>query len=234
MEKVYRNTAVFIVLIIIAVQWGFYIPYTSKFPIFTDKTNMIHIHGALVMAWLCLLVLQPLLIATGRAQLHRTIGKVSYVLGPLVIITLFLIGRSSFNRSFGSFPEKEMLATMVLDVRGFLSFALFWALAMINRKNSSSHMRYMIATGILAIGPGLGRGLMFQLGVGFHEALTITDILEIAFPAIFLAYDIYKGRDYRPWLIVLIVMVVGALLWQFKYTPAWQAFARTYANLFYS
>lgn len=233
MEKVYRNTAIFIALIILGVQWGFYIPYTSQFPKFKNATNIIHIHGALLMTWMVLLVVQPLLIATGRAALHRTIGKVSYVLGPLVIIMLFLVGRGGFLRGLGQAPEKELYAVMVLDIRGFLSFALFWALAMINRKNSSSHMRYMIATGMLAIGPGLGRGLIFQLGLGFHEALTITDILEVAFPAMFLAYDIYKRRDYRPWLVVLVVMLVGALLWQFKYSAPWQAFAAKYAELFY-
>lgn len=233
MEKVYRNTAVLIVLIIIGVQWGFYQNYSSQFPQFRNKTSIIHIHGALLMAWLVLLVVQPLLIATGRASLHRAIGKISYVLGPLIIIMLFLVGRGGFLRALGEEQEKELYATMVLDVRGFLSFAFFWALAMINRKDSGSHMRYMIATGILAIGPGVGRGLMTQLGVSFHNALTITDIVEIAIPAICLGYDIYKKKNYKPWLTILFVMVIGAFLWQVKYSEAWQTFAAKYAALFY-
>ena len=104
MDKAFRNTSIFIVLIIIGVQWGFYHPYTSQFPKFVDKTNIIHIHGILLMSWLCLLVIQPFLISTGRTQLHRTIGKSSYVLGPLIILTIFLIGRSSFNRHMGEVP----------------------------------------------------------------------------------------------------------------------------------
>jgi hypothetical protein len=122
---------------------------------------------------------------------------------------------------------------MVLDVRGFLTFALFWALAMINRKDSSSHMRYMIATGILAIGPGVGRGLITQLGVSFHNAITITDAIEVIIPAVCLGYDIYRKKNYKPWLIILVVMVIGALLWQFKYSAPWQSFATKYAALFY-
>ncbi|HLO79359.1 MAG TPA: hypothetical protein VK166_00285 [Chitinophagaceae bacterium] len=233
MEKVYRNTAIFIVIIILGVQWGFYQTYTSQFPQFKNKTNLIHIHGALLMCWMLLLVVQPMLIATGRASLHRAIGKISYVLGPLVIIMLFLIGRGGYLRSVGNFPEQENLATMVLDIRGFLSFALFWALAMINRKNSSSHMRYMIATGILAIGPGVGRGLITQLGINFHDAITITDLIEVAIPAICLGYDIYKKKNYKPWLTILVVLAIGGLLWQVKYSEGWQAFAAKYAALFY-
>jgi hypothetical protein len=233
MEKMYRNTAIFIVIIIIGVQWGFYLSYSSQFPNFKDKTNIIHIHGALLMVWLGLLVVQPLLIAYGKAHIHRAIGKLSYVLGPLIIITLFLIGRSSFLRHSANAPEREMLATMVLDIRGLFSFAIFWALAMINRKDSSSHMRFMIGTGILAIGPGVGRGLIGNLGLSFHDSLTVTDIVEILIPAICMAYDIYKKKNYKPWLTMLVILVAGALLWQIKYADIWQAFARKYANLFY-
>jgi len=232
MQKVYRNTAIFIILIMIGVQWGFYRTYTSQFPNFIDKTTTIHIHGALLMAWLILLIVQPLLIKTGRAQLHRTIGKVSYVLGPLIIISLFLIGKGAHSRIAGIVPEQEILATMVLDIRGLLSFAIFWALAMFYRKDPSSHMRYMIATGILAIGPGVGRGLISS-GVEFPTALTITDVLDLAIVGTLLGFDIYKKKNYKPFLVVFIVFLVGALLWQVRDSAAWQSFARSYAAMFY-
>ena len=169
MQKVYRNTAIFIVLILLGVQWGFYQSYTSQFPNFINKTATIHVHGIFLMMWMGLLIVQPLLISTGRAKLHRTIGKVSYVLGPLIIVTMFLVGKGSYGRGIGLIPEKENLAFMVLDIRGFLTFAIFWALAMFYRKIPASHMRYMIATGIIAIGPGVGRGLINSFGIDVWE-----------------------------------------------------------------
>ena len=96
MQKVYRNTAIFIILILLGVQWGFYQTYTSQFPNFIDKTATIHVHGIFLMMWMVLLIVQPLLISTGRAKLHRIIGKVSYVLGPLIIVTMFLVGKGSY------------------------------------------------------------------------------------------------------------------------------------------
>ena len=233
MQKVYRNTAIFIILILIGVQWGFYQSYTSEFPNFKNKTITIHVHGALLMTWLILLIVQPLLINTGRAKLHRTIGKVSYVLGPLIIISLFLIGKGGYWRAAGNAPEKEILGVMVLDIRGFLSFAIFWALAMFYRKDPASHMRYMIATGILAIGPGVGRGLIHSFGIEFPTSLTITDVLDLAIVGTLLGFDIYRKKNYKPFLVVFIVFLIGAILWQLRDSAAWQSFARSYAAMFY-
>ena len=233
MQKVYRNTAIFIIFILIGIQWGFYKTYTSEFPNFINKTVTIHVHGIFLMMWMILLIVQPMLISTGRAKLHRTIGKISYVLGPLIIISMFMVGKGGYARGIGVMPEKEILSIMVLDIRGFLSFALFWSLAMLYRKDSAAHMRYMIATGILAIGPGVGRGLITWFGVGFHEALTITDVLDLAIVGFLLGYDIVKKKNYKPFLVVFMALLIGSILWQVKYSAAWQAFAKTYASWFY-
>ena len=233
MLNVYRNTAIFIILIMIGIQWGFYYTYTSEFPNFKNKTNIMHIHGALLMTWMILLIVQPLLINYGKRQLHRTIGKVSWVLGPLIIISLFLIGRSGYHRGIGVFPEKENLEFIVLDMRGFLSFAIFWALAMFYRKDSAVHMRYMIATGILAIGPGIGRGLAAAFGLDLGLSLTITDVVDLAIVGVLLGYDIYKKKNFKPFLFVFIIILIGSILWQLRATNAWQSFAKWYAAMFY-
>ena len=233
MLKIYRNTSIFIIIVIIGVQWGFYKNYTSEFPNFVDKTSIIHIHGALLMSWMVLLIVQPLLIQTGRIQLHRTIGKVSYVLVPLIIIFLFLVGRGSYLRSLGKDPEHDLFAFIVLDLRGLISFAIFWALAMIYRKDAASHMRYMIATGILAIGPGVGRGLNNSFGIHLGTALTITDLISLSIVGVLLGYDIYKKKNYKPFLVVFSVLFIGAFLWQVRDSNAWQLFAKNYAALFY-
>lgn len=233
MLKTYRNISLFIILIIIGVQWGFYKNYTSQFPNFIDKTNVIHVHGALWMSWLVLLVIQPFLIETGRIRLHRTIGKVSYVLGPLIILFLFLAGKESYWRIMKNFSEHEALVFIALDSRGLISFTIFWALAMLYRKDFTSHMRYMISTGILAIGPGVGRGLVNSFGLDFGTAFTIIDSINLAIVGFLLGYDIYKKKNYKPFLIVFIILSIGAFLWQIRNSDTWQSLANTYASMFY-
>lgn len=233
MQQAYRNTAIFIFLVLIGVQWGFYQSYTSHFPVFKNATTLIHIHGALLITWMLLLIAQPLLIHYGKAHLHRTIGKVSWVLGPLIIVSLFLIGRGGYWRGVGNIPEKENLTFIVLDMRGFLSFAIFWSLAMITRKFPDSHMRYMIATGILAIGPGVSRGLGFNFGLDIGTAMTITDVLDLVIVGVLLSVDLYRKKNYKPFLIVFLVLLIGSALWQLRYTDGLQSFAKYYAQLFY-
>lgn len=233
MQNVYRNTAIFIFIILIGVQWGFYQSYTSQFPHFKNATTLIHIHGALLMTWMLLLIAQPLLIHTGKAYLHRRIGKVSYVLGPLIIISLFLMGRAGYWRGLGTAPEPVMLNFIVLDMRGLLSFAIFWSLAMIHRKNSNTHMRYMIATGILAIGPGMARGLIHSFGMDIWTSMTIIDLLELVIVSFLLGFDLYKKKNYKPFLTVFVIILIGAVLWQIRDSDLWQTFAKNYANLFY-
>jgi hypothetical protein len=234
MQKVYRNTAIFIFLILIGVQWGFYQSYTSQFPHFKNATILVHIHGALLMTWMLLLIAQPLLIHYGKPQLHRTIGKISWVLGPLIIISLFLIGRGGYLRGVEqNIPEHMNRTFIVLDMRGFLSFATFWALAMINRKAPDTHMRYMIATGILAIGPGVSRGLGSSFGLTLGDAMTITDVLDLVIVAVLLGVDVYRKKNYKPFLTVFLVLLIGSVLWQIRDTALWQTIAKNYAEMFY-
>ena len=232
--SVYRNTSIFIIIVLICIQWGFYQSYTSQFPNFKDATPIIHIHGALLMTWMLLLIAQPMLIHYGKAQWHKTIGKVSWVLGPLVIIFLFLIGKGGYHRGIeANFPEVEMNKFIVLDVRGFVSFAIFWSLAMMHRKVSHTHMRYMIATGILGLGPGVGRGLMHSFGISIWDAITITDVLDLLIIGVLLGVDVYRKKNYKPFLTVFMVLLIGSILWQIRDTAVWQSFAKTYAGLFY-
>jgi hypothetical protein len=232
-NSVYRNTALFIIIVIIGVQWGFYESYISHFPTFENATTVIHIHGVLLMIWLSLLVVQPMLIYYKKAKLHRSIGKAAFVLGPLIIISMFLVGKGSYWRTLEISSESISLSVMTLDIRGLYSFAIFWALAMGYRKRPSAHMRYMIATGLLAIGPGVGRGLVASFDLPFFISLSITDALVLVIVGVLLAVDLVKKNDYKPYLVVFLVLLVGSVFWQFHDSDLWQNFARSYAKLLY-
>lgn len=229
----YPLTALLMLVIIIGVQWGFYETYTSQFPNFINSTYIIHIHGFLLMIWLGLLVVQPMLIYVKKAKLHRSLGKVAFVLGPLIIISMYFVTKDSYWRGLDVISESENLGFMVLDIRGFLTFAIFWALAMGYRKTPSAHMRYMIGTGILAIGPGVGRGLLASFDVSPYVAFSITDGIDLLIVGTLLSIDLVKKNDYKPYLVVFLFLLFGSVLWQINKSSIWQNFALAYAELFY-
>lgn len=146
---------------------------------------------------------------------------------------MFLVGRGGYWRGLGNVPDVLNLGVMTLDIRGLFSFAVFWALAMAYRKTPAAHMRYMIATGILAIGPGVGRGLVASFDLSLYTALSITDVLELVIVGTLLVVDLVKKNDFKPFLIVFLLLMVGKVLWQINESDLWQNFARTYAELFY-
>jgi len=233
MEKAYQNISILFAIIMLGLMWGFHKTYIVYFPEFKNFTSIHHVHGALMMTWIVLLIVQPILIRTGRTDLHRMIGKVSYVLAPLIVIMLFVVGHHGyFNNIARGTSMEETRMFMVLDLRGPIAFGIFYALAMINRKNSAAHMRYMIATSLLMIGPGFARGLGTNYGIEIGRGINYTDWAAMAIVALFLAYDIYKKNNPLPYIVILSVLACENILWQFRLTDAWQGFAGWVAGFY--
>ena len=161
----YRGISLFFVLILAFVTWGFYKTYLIFFPSFTGFNNVQHFHGAMMMAWMIMLITQPLLIRSGKVTIHRAIGKLSYVIAPLLVVSIFLVSRMVYQRPEPVLPHEERIAMIALSIPYLVAFAIFYSLAIINRKETYKHMRYMIGTSFLMIAPGLGRGLI----INFHN-----------------------------------------------------------------
>ncbi|MHA4842881.1 hypothetical protein ACX0G7_01895 [Flavitalea antarctica] len=231
MEKTYKNISALFVLILVGILWGFHRSYTVEFPDFKSFQMTHHIHGGLMMSWLFMLIAQPIFIATGRIKTHRMIGKLAYIIGPLITIYLFLIAQLGYHR--GAENPEFARAVMVLDLRGLFFFTLLYVLALSYRKTTAYHMRFMIGTGLLMIGPGFGRALISSFGVSLWDAITYTDTAAIVITIALLIYDIVKKNPVAPYTIVLIVLVIEKLLWYYRMSGPWQIFAGKFAELFF-
>jgi hypothetical protein len=149
-------------------------------------------------------------------------------------VMLFLVGHQGYvNNIARGTPLAETHMFMVLDLRGPVAFGLFYALAMINRKNSAYHMRYMIATSLLMIGPGFARGLGTNYGINIVDGINYTDWAAMTIVGCFLAYDIYKKNSPVPYLVILLVLICENVLWHYRLSDTWQGFANWYAGVFY-
>lgn len=93
----YFRSAVFgfLALLVVLVA-GFWKTYFAVLFQGLDRTH--HFHGIVMLAWVLLLINQAWLARKGRFDIHRVTGKISCILGPLVVIsgivvTLFNPGR---------------------------------------------------------------------------------------------------------------------------------------------
>jgi hypothetical protein len=204
---------------------GFHKTYTINFPDFKGFQWVQHFHGAMLMSWFGMLIIQPLLIRFNKRAIHRNLGKLGYVLAPLVCYSVFLVTRMVYYREIVTRPVDSVLSQLSLDIPIIFIFGLFFALAMINRKNSSVHLRYMIATSLLMIGPGLGRTLIIFGGIPFPTAVTIILYIQDIIAILFLIFDIRKGNNYKPFLTITIISILYHLCWTFQNAGWWLSIA---------
>jgi hypothetical protein len=103
-----------------------------------------------------LLISQSSLIRFKKFELHKRLGKVAYVLGPVLIVT----GVSAVHYSVRHAPEMptEVYYASVWHVyNAILTFAIMYSLAIWHIKDSPTHARYMICTMFPAFTPVFSR-----------------------------------------------------------------------------
>ena len=227
MEKIYKNIYVFFVGILLVLIWGFYRSYLFYFPTFEvvywggESYNYIqHSHGALMLTWTFFLIIQPILIKKGLLKIHRIIGFASYFIVPLLLLSICMVTKTFYYRTLSTINNKEAIGT-ITGIAYVVAFAVFYFLAIINKRNTPSHMRYMIGTSLLLINPGLSRALFIFFGMA-ASGLAVSDYVAIATVICFIVYDYRNKKNYKPYLVILAVLVILHLIWQFRYTEVWQ------------
>ena len=234
MEKTYPNISYFFMGVLICCLVGFHLTYTVKFPTFEGLSMVHHFHGLMLMSWFGMLIIQPFLIRYKKFTWHRKLGKVSYVLVPLILYSIFLVTKVSYHNGIAQQrPANVALGGLALDIPDILAFGLFYVLAMVNSKNSAAHMRYMVGTSLLMIGPGLGRALIIFGGIPFPVAVTYTMCFAEFITIVFIAFDYFKGHSVKPYLVVLATLVALQLCWEFQMASWWQAFGKWFVQVFF-
>jgi len=172
---------------------------------------VIHLHAAVSVGWLALLLGQTVLAARGRMRAHMALGKYGApALGTAVVLAGFLI----VYQSVVGFVAKDvfswaewptiLLWTMQFWVR-LLGFAVLLGLGLLRRSQPAVHKRYMICGTILLVVPATGR-MHYLLGP-WSNTIGIAIMLAPLF-----AYDLYTERRVRPATLIGTGFVVAPLI----------------------
>ena len=140
---------------------------------------LVHVHGAVFVLWIFLLVAQPWLTAAHRVKWHMKLGMLSLVLVPamsvLGVLTLFDFLRRTE-------PDEGAELLLVGDLEILLLFLILTAWGLLARRDAASHKRLMILGTMAIMGPAIARwdlGIPASLGIIF------------ALPLLVVAYDLW-------------------------------------------
>jgi hypothetical protein len=181
------------------VFWGFAPSYYLKV-IFGSPPlpARLHVHGAIMSSWLILFFIQACLISARRISLHRRLG----VLGILIAILVVIAGTSTtFNaaaREVGrhSAEAGARVTVLGLELVQMALFAGFVAAAVVMRRRSDFHKRYMLLATACMMPSAFSRiplNLSFMMS-DFLSILILFDLLVIAWVAI----DTLRNRRLHP------------------------------------
>lgn len=242
MEKsynIYHNLGYWFLLLILLVLGGFYSSYFLLF--FQPTPSIIHIHFILMTLWIIMLIVQPFLIKYKKVAIHRKLGQISFILVPLVLTSSFLMIRLSFYRVSNDLHQKaaaglnqlnteqilrQASAYEAIAIFWLLILALFYCLAIINRRKSAVHARYMVATALSLLGPTVDRILLFSFKLEKLPGSIPIEAAAFFIADLVLAFLLWK--DYNNnfptktlWTCLLIYLIGQVLYFTLPGTDAW-------------
>lgn len=99
---------------------------------------IIHVHGALLFAWLLFFIAQAWLIQSGSVLLHRRLGMFGVLLCLAIVVSGVLVGLSAIRRDLAAGGDRLVLGNFVNILIEMLLFGSLVAAAIAVRRDSRS------------------------------------------------------------------------------------------------
>jgi hypothetical protein len=192
-------------------------------------TLLVQAHAALMALWFLMLIGQALLIRTRQYRLHRMVGRSSFVVAPLIVVSVVL----AEHEVVSNLPDGVTVAAGQIEVLGLpqvAGFAIVWALAILYRRRTALHARFMMSTAFAMGTAILARILLswFSWVPGLGE---LGGVLAVNWAALTLmllgliAVDWRLGLKRSPfWVVTILLAAMHIGYWTWGTTEAWRSF----------
>lgn len=226
-----KNAALYVVVLMALAVVAFWPRYLGQ-P-FGSIGAYMHLHAAFGTLWMLMLIAQPTAIRYNRRDIHRVLGRVSYALAPLFIVTALLLANYQFAAMTPETFAREGYS-LYLPIHTTVLFAVCFGLGVYFRRQTPAHSRFMIATALPFIDPVVVRIIAFYLpplpndwmyqGITF----TMTDIFALALA---LTYRGPAAARRALWFVFALFVIAHALWFTFVNGAMWFAFATWFREL---
>ncbi len=206
---IYVSAAMAICALVVA---GFWPSYFSK--LFSAKsqplTVLVHVHGALMTAWIALFIVQVSLVTMGRVDLHRRLGVAGFALLTLILIVA-LPTTIVATKLGGHHMPGPALPGLALVIAAFAEFATLGSLGLFYRHRSDIHKRLMVLASFAATDAGVAR-----LPFDFLDSIVKVHLANDLVLFTIIAVDTIRHRRLHPaflWGSVFLVTLQTLSAW---------------------
>ena len=247
-NRIYNNLGYWFLIFVLLAFVGFYKTYFSV--LLDPQPSVVHLYFTFMAIWMGLVIVQPLLIKYKKFSVHRALGKLSYLVFPLVLITSVIMIKFSYfayklrleakvQNGLESYSEAEILHLSALEMGlatfYILWFAIFFVLAIYHRKDRIPHSRYILAAALTFMGPTVDRILIF-----WFETFLLWESIPIEYFAYalinftliyFLFLDRGNTKGQKALGISLSIYLIGQVLYAtVRETHLWEWVITTLVN----
>jgi hypothetical protein len=156
-----------------------------------------------------MLIAQPFLITNKKVELHRTIGKISYFVFPLLAL--------SFIPQIVRNIQEGHTIVIFFPMADALTMIALYSMAIYYRKDSGKHMRFMIAMVLMFLGPTFGRIGPILLKLSEVVTQNITYGLIYLMLISLILYDRSNQRNFKPYVVALPFFVAHQIVFEFLF-----------------
>jgi hypothetical protein len=220
-RRFFPGMALFALAVLIFAFVPEYVRYSQGgFPI----AWVLHIHGAIMAAWIGAFSLQAYLGATGRIAQHRKTGSFAFAIGWLAWVSMIFV---EWRALLVKAPPEDIrdYDWLLPGPYVYLTFPLFLAWAYRTRQRPEWHKRLITFALFLSLQAAIQRFLWIPGGFGYWP---FAGVLDVCLLVPLVVYDLrLPKRSLHPATVrgALVLFGAQAILFSLWGTAAWRNFA---------
>jgi hypothetical protein len=215
------------------VIWGFapsfYFSHWMTAPPTTPEIGLLlGLHGSAFSAWVALMVIQPMLIASRNLKLHRKLGYFGACVAAAMVVLGNLAAVAAMHGGFRGLGDPFVFYAVPFFAINSFAVTVFFAVRW--RNYSDTHKRLILLSNSALLGAAIARIPLAAVQAGAPFTFIFgPDLIIVAG----MVYDIAsRGRVHRVWLYGGALMVASQIVMMAVMgTGAWHGFAERMAAL---
>jgi hypothetical protein len=218
-RKFYVGISLLITAIVIA---GFAPQLYASLVVGVERPWILHLHGAVYMGWLALLISQAVLASRGRIALHRRVGSFGIAYAVLVLILGLVVTFAApvLHVRAGEWSMERAGSFLPIPLGDMVLFGGFFGAAVAYRSRPEIHKRLVLLASVALMFAGVGR-------LWFSDSWQLTLTMWYLPVVLAMGYDLLTMRRIHPvYLIGVAVMTVALLRIPFGNSELWLDIAR--------